>query len=142
MMTDKRMRPGGATIRHAAGRLLVFAGALAAASAVVTVISGGFTVHAGPLVLYSHDPVRPLLGAAGLLTAAWILLPRAEWRKLLGGSGRLAARTACAAAACVLVFSIAWTSRAAGGSDSSCYVLQAQAFTHGHATLANPASSV
>jgi hypothetical protein len=142
MMTDKRMRPGGATIRHAAGRLLVFAGALAGAWSAVTLISGGFAVHAGPLVLSSRDPVRPFLVAAVLLAGAGILLPRAEWRKLPGRSDRVAARIACAAAACVLVFSIAWTSRAAGGSDSSCYVLQADAFRHGHATLVNPAASV
>ena len=33
--------------------------------------------------------------------------------------------------ACVLVFALAWSSRAAGGSDSSCYVLQAEAFAGG-----------
>src|SRR4030095_598957 len=41
-----------------------------------------------------------------------------------------------------LVFAIAWTSRAAGGSDSSCYVLQAEAFARGHATLDNPVAQV
>ena len=46
-MTDRRMRRGGATIRHAAGRLLVFAAALAAAWSAVTLLSGGFALHAG-----------------------------------------------------------------------------------------------
>jgi hypothetical protein len=136
------MRPEGATIRHAAGRLLAFAGALAGAWSAVTLISGGFTLRAGPLVLSSRDPVRPFLAAAGLLAGALILLPRAEWRTLPGSRDRAAARIACAAAACAFVFSMAWTSRAAGGSDSSCYVLQAEAFAHGHATLVNPAARV
>ena len=108
----------------------------------MTLLSGGFAVHAGPLVLSSRDPVRPFLAAAVLLAVGLTLLPRAEWRALLGTSDHVAARIALAAAACVLVFSSAWTSRAAGGSDSSCYVLQADAFSHGHATLVNPAASV
>lgn len=115
---------------------------MAGAWSAVTLISGGFRAHAGPLVLSSRDPIRPFLAAAVLLAGAWILLPRAELRKLAGRSDRVAARIACAAAACVLVFSIAWASRAAGGSDSSCYVLQADAFRHGHAMLVNPAASV
>jgi hypothetical protein len=42
----------------------------------------------------------------------------------------------------VLVFAIAWNTRAAGGSDSSCYVLQADAFAHGHVTLGRPLADV
>jgi oligosaccharyl transferase STT3 subunit len=136
------MRPEGDTIRHGAGRLLALSGAIAGAWAAVTLISGGFVLRAGRLGLSSRDPFRPLLGAAGLLAVALILLPRAEWRGLLGRRDRVAGRIACAAAACTLVFSIAWTSRSAGGSDSSCYVLQAEAFVHGRATLVNPAASV
>jgi hypothetical protein len=40
------------------------------------------------------------------------------------------------------VFAAAWTSRAAGGSDSSCYVLQAEAFAHGHASLHSPIAAL
>jgi hypothetical protein len=140
------MRPGGATIRHAAGRLLVFAAAIAGAWAAVTLISGGFTLHGGPLVLSSRDPVRPLLAAAALLAAARLLLSHAEFVSaatlVTGDRDRVAARIACAAAAGVLAFSIAWSSRVAGGSDSSCYLLQADALAHGRATLSNPAALV
>ena len=51
-----------------------------------------------------------------------------------------AARVAAAAAACVLIAAVAWNTRAAGGSDSSCYVLQAEAFAHGRAALERPSA--
>src|SRR6187401_2315124 len=132
MMTDRRMDPGGATIRHAAGRLLVAAGAIAAAWSAVTLISGGFIVYAGSLALSSRDPLRPLLVAAVLIVAARLLLSRAQFGTavgfVFGDRHQVATSIAAAAAAGALVFSIAWTSGAAGGSDSSCYVLQAEAF--------------
>ena len=122
------------------------AGAIAAAWSAVTLISGGFNVHAGPLALSSRDPLRPLLAAAVLIVAARLLLSRAQFGTAVGlvfGDRRQAeARIAAAAAAGALVFSIAWTSGAAGGSDSSCYVLQAEAFARGRTTLNNPAASV
>jgi hypothetical protein len=140
------MRPGRATIRHAAGRLLVFTAATAAAWSAVTLISGGFALHAGSFFLSSRDPVRPLLAAAALFAAARLFLSSAEFKGaaqvITGDRDRLAARIAGAAAAGALVFSIAWSSRAAGGSDSSCYVLQAEAFAQGRATLSHGAASV
>jgi hypothetical protein len=146
MMTDKSMRPEGATIRQRAGRLLVVAAAVAGAWSAVTLISGGFTLRAGALALSSRDPLRPFLAALVLLAAGRLLLPGAAFwsaiRVLTGDRHRVAARIAAAAAAGVLVFSVAWTSRAAGGSDSSCYILQAEAFASGHATLANPAAAI
>jgi hypothetical protein len=138
------MRPGRATIRHAAGRLLVFIAAIAAAFSAVTLISGGFVLRAGSFFLSSRDPVRPLLVAAALFVAARLLLSSTEFRAaaqvITGDRSRLATRIAGAAAAGALVFSIAWTSRAAGGSDSSCYVLQAEAFAQGRVTLSNGAA--
>jgi hypothetical protein len=138
------MRPGRATIRHAAGRLLVFIAAIAAAFSAVTLISGGFVLRAGSFFLSSRDPVRPLLVAAALFVAARLLLSSTEFRAaaqvITGDRSRLATRMAGAAAAGALVFSIAWTSRAAGGSDSSCYVLQAEAFAQGRVTLSNGAA--
>jgi dolichyl-phosphate-mannose-protein mannosyltransferase len=146
MMTDKRMRRSGATIRYGAGRLLVFAGALAMAWATLTLVSGGFVLHIGPLALSSRDPVRPLLGAVVLFAAARVFLSFSEFgravRTLTGDRDQVPARIACAAAAVVLIFSVAWNTRAAGGSDSSCYVLQADAFAHGQLTLTEPLSRV
>jgi hypothetical protein len=140
------MRRSGATIRHGAGRLLVFAGAVALGWSAFTFVSGGFALPVGPLALSFRDPVRPLIAAAILLAAARLLRPRAEFGATVGlvtgGPDRLAARIVCAAAAAVLVFSIAWNTRAAGGSDSSCYVLQAEAFAHGQLRLTDSLSAV
>jgi hypothetical protein len=146
MMTDKRMQSSGATIRHGVGRLLVFGGALAAAWSALTLLSGGFAWHAGRLALSSRDPLRPLIVAGILVASGRLLLPRAEFgravRVITGEGDRLAARIACAAAAGVLIFAIAWNTRAAGGSDSSCYVLQAEAFAHGRIALTHPLAGV
>lgn len=51
------------------------------------------------------------------------------------------ARIALLAAFCALTVAIAWNTRAAGGSDSSCYVLQAEAFARGQASLPPPIAS-
>ncbi|HMC78555.1 MAG TPA: glycosyltransferase family 39 protein [Vicinamibacterales bacterium] len=143
-MTDRRMRRSGASLRYRAGRLLVFGGALAAAWSVGTLLSGGFALRLGPLALSSRDPVRPLMVALGLLAAAWLLVPGGEFRgairELTGDRERRPARIAGAAAIAVLIVSVAWNSHVVGGSDSSCYVLQAEAFARGHLTLAEPLS--
>jgi hypothetical protein len=140
------MRRSGATIRYGAGRLLVVAGALAAAWSVLTVLSGGFSLHRGALALSSRDPVRPLVVAAIFIAAGRLLLPRAEFgravRRLTGDRTQRPARIAWAAAMAVLIFSIAWNTGAAGGSDSSCYVLQAEAFAHGRIGLTDPLSGI
>lgn len=108
----------------------------------VTLLSGGFTVGAGAFLLSSKDPIRPLLVAVALFLAARVLLPRKSFIALLraigGGRDGAAERIALAAVAAVAVVSIAWSSRAAGGSDSSCYVLQAEAFANGRVALEPP----
>jgi hypothetical protein len=140
------MRRSGATIRYGAGRLLVFAGALAAGWSALTLVSGGLALPIGPLALSFRDPVRPLVVAGILVALGRAFLPGSEFRRAVqavtGDRDHLAARSAAAAAGCVLVFSIAWRSAVAGGSDSACYVLQAEAFAHGRATLANPVARV
>jgi 4-amino-4-deoxy-L-arabinose transferase-like glycosyltransferase len=112
----------------------------------VTLLSGGFALRLGPLALSSRDPVRPLLVALGLLTAARLLVPGSEFRGairvLTGDRDRRPARIAGAAAIAVLIVSVAWNSDVVGGSDSSCYVLQAEAFARGHITLTEPLSSI
>src|SRR5262249_27214731 len=127
MMTDKRMRRGAATIT-------LFAAVLALAATLVIVLTGGFPVRAVALTL--EDPIRPLVAGLVLLAAAWIVAG-GEFAgvagRVVGSRERLPARIAALASACVLVFAIAWTSRSAGGSDSSCYVLPPQAFAPGHA---------
>jgi hypothetical protein len=115
---------------------------VAAAWSAVTAISGGFIVDAG-VRLSVRDPIRPLVVALLLMAAARLALPASEFRRTLSqiagrDRGTLAARAALAVSAGVLVFSLAWNTRAIGGSDSSCYVLQAEAFAQGRATLTPP----
>ena len=133
-----------ATIRYGAGRLAVTGAALAAAWAAVTVLSGGFTIYLGAIAVSSRNPVRPLLVAIVLAALGRTLLRGPELglvlRAFTGDRNRLPARIAAAAAAAVVVVSIAWNTRAVGGSDSSCYVLQAEAFAHGQLTLTDPLS--
>lgn len=126
--------------RASAATILLLAAALALAWAYVALLSGGLTF--GRLV--SRDPVRPLLVSAILAAIARIVSPfdfDAALVRLTGSRGHWPARGALLAAASVFVVSAAWNTRAAGGSDSSCYVLQADAFAHGHALLHHPLAS-
>ena len=127
-------------MRRGAANILLFGAALALAIAAATLLSGGVAWRAVRLSL--RDPWRPFLLAVALAAAARVISGGAEFRRAVQRYGGTAValpwRIAALASASVLVFAIAWTSRAAGGSDSSCYVLQAEAFAHGRATLANP----
>jgi Dolichyl-phosphate-mannose-protein mannosyltransferase len=123
--------------RGVGATILLFGAALAAAWAAIVLLSGG--VIAGPLV--SRDPLRPLIAAAILATLGRVLSAAdfdAGVARLIGPRERWPARVAAVAAAAVFVVAIAWNTRAAGGSDSSCYLLQADAFAHGHAVLRHP----
>src|SRR5690349_4226267 len=122
MMTDSRMRT-----RASAATILLLAAALALAWAFVVLLSGGITL--GRLV--SRDPVRPLIVSAILAAIARVLSPLdfdSTLARLTGPRNGWPARVAMLAAASVFVAATAWNTRAAGGSDSSCYVLQADAF--------------
>src|SRR5438874_4875666 len=140
MMTDRRM--GG---RRAAATIALLLAGLAAAWAAVVVIAGGFSIRIGPAVLASRNPVRALAAALVLAAIARSLVSAAEFAQMLGRLAgprrRWAAGVAGLAAGGVFVFAIAWNTRAAGGSDSSCYVLQADAFEGGEATLTNPVAA-
>lgn len=123
-------------------RLLLYSAVVAAVWAALTALIGGFSVDVGPVHLTSRDPLRPLAVAAALFGAAWLLVPRETLRRellvLTGDHDRAAARIACAAALATLIVAINWNTRAAGGSDSSCYILQADAFARGAVTLRDP----
>ena len=131
-----------ATIRHRAGLALAIAALLAAAWAAIVTLSGGVSIHTGVSRFTSRDPIRPLIAAAAFAIAAWRLLGTVELRRLLrvsaGDRQRTLAALAAIAAVGTGIVSIAWNTRAAGGSDSSCYVLQAEAFAHGHVSLPPP----
>src|SRR5690242_16010970 len=132
MMTDSRMRPRGV-----AATILLLAAALAVGWACVVLLSGGFTL--GRLV--SRDPIRPLILGLLLAAVARAVSPLdvdVRVARFAGPRERWPARAAIVAAAAVFVVGAAWNTRAVGGSDSSCYALQADAFAHGHAVLHHP----
>ncbi len=124
--------------RARAGAAFALAAAAAVAWSLIVVLTGGVALAAG---VTSKDPARPLLGAAGLLVLALVADARATCRLLIGIAGRgpaLARRVAIAASVALSLAAVAWNSAAAGGSDSSCYVLQADALRHGQLALREP----
>jgi Dolichyl-phosphate-mannose-protein mannosyltransferase len=126
------MRPRGV-----AATILLLAAALAVGWACVVLLSGGFTL--GRLV--SRDPIRPLILGLLLAAVARAVSPLdvdVRVARFAGPRERWPARAAIVAAAAVFVVAAAWNTRAVGGSDSSCYALQADAFAHGHAVLHHP----
>jgi hypothetical protein len=103
--------------------------------AVAVAITGGLSIHLGGLLLRSHDPVRPLAAAALLLgIAAWWRGPSTvgsalEWQWQL-----LDRHTALAAVALSILAILAafhWGAFIAGGSDSYCYLNQAELLARG-----------
>jgi dolichyl-phosphate-mannose-protein mannosyltransferase len=117
----------------------------AAAWAAVTALTGGFAIVR--LRVSSRDLLRPLVAAVVFAAVARAALGAGEFRRLsarIAGAERaiVTARIAALAATAVLIVAIAWNTRAAGGSDSSCYVLQAEAFAHGRIALDRPLADV
>jgi hypothetical protein len=136
MMTDNRMRRRGV-----AATITFFAAVLALVWAGVVLLSGGLAAG----ILVARNPVRPLIASAMLAALARVLSPAdvdAALARMVGGPAQWPARIALVAAGAVWVIGAAWNTRAVGGSDSSCYVLQADAFAHGHARLRNPLAAV
>lgn len=126
------MRP-----RAVAATILLLAAAFAVAWAGVVALSGGFAAG----IFVSRDPLRPLIASAALAVAGRVLSPfdfDAALARLVGPRVRWPAKVAAVVAAAVFVVATAWNTRAAGGSDSSCYVLQAEAFRHAEARLGHP----
>ncbi len=137
-MTDSRMRRG-ATIRQRFGDVLAWLAFAALVWSAVSLLAGGFVFRAGALTLASRNPIRPFLVALALAIAARLLLGReafaARLAGVLGPSSQRPAAIALAASFASFAVAVAWNTHAAGGSDSSCYVLQAEAFARGHASL-------
>jgi hypothetical protein len=138
------MRRDDATIRHRAGTVLAVAAGAAAVWTAIVLLSGGVSVGAGAWQIASRDPVRPLAAALACGVLAIVMLGPAGSRRLArtlaGDRATIPARVAIAAALCAMVVAVAWNTRAVGGSDSSCYVLQAEAFAQGRVTLRPPLS--
>jgi hypothetical protein len=133
------MRP----LSQRALRALALAAILCCVASIAIAIGGGLTLRLGPIPIRSHNPVRPLVLAALLIGLT-----------LTGGVGALAnalawwwgalERHARTAAAILAVGSIAagfhWGAFVAGGSDSYCYLNQAELFARGRVKDFEPLS--
>jgi dolichyl-phosphate-mannose-protein mannosyltransferase len=102
--------------------------------ALAVAITGGGAIQLGGIPLRSHDPLRPLLAGVLLLgIAAWrgtATVPAAlEWLwQLLDRQG---ARTAAVLSAVAVLAAFHWGAFIAGGSDSYCYLNQAELLARG-----------
>ena len=107
---------------------------------VAGLLTGGFVWRIGGVPVVSRDPLRPFVAALVFGAAALFALGRDRFlsrlRPLAGTRARRPLHVAAVAACGAFAMAGAWSTRAAGGSDSSCYVLQADAFAHGRASLA------
>jgi len=116
--------------------------ALAAVWFVAFVLTGGFTLHAGPLRIRSHQAPAPLAMLAVAAVAAFALGGRRAVVADLGASwsaiDRVAAALAVAASIGALAIGIHWGTFTAGGSDSYCYVSQAALFANGRVRIEQP----
>ena len=105
----------------------------------VTLLSGGFVARVAGWSLASRSPLRPLVLATVLAFAARWLLGAASFNAWIGwvagDRSRRAGRLAMVLALATLVIATAWNTRAVGGSDSSCYALQAGALARGQVAL-------
>src|SRR5262245_12241455 len=102
--------------------------------ALAVTITGGLSIHVGAILVRSHDPIRPLLAAAVLLgIAAW--RGTAAVRSALEWLWDLLERRAGALAAVLSMTAILagfhWGAFVAGGSDSYCYLNQAELLARG-----------
>ena len=130
------------TIRQRGGSVLGVLALAALGWAAIVAMSGGVTLRIGPLVLMSRTPWRAAIAAIVFAAAARALLGAVEFRnalaRVIGSRAARVRRAAFLLSLATFVIATAWNTRAAGGSDSSCYLLQADAFAHGRATLASP----
>jgi Dolichyl-phosphate-mannose-protein mannosyltransferase len=102
--------------------------------AVAVAITGGGSIQLGKILLRSHDPIRPLLAAALLLgITAWrgtATVPAAfewHWQRL----ERHAAGAAAVLSIAAVLAAFHWGAFIAGGSDSYCYLNQAELLARG-----------
>jgi hypothetical protein len=103
--------------------------------AVAVAITGGVSLQLGGIPIRSHDPIRPL-AAAGLLLGitVWWRGPATaraalEWQWQL--VERHAAPTAAALSVLAILAAFHWGAFIAGGSDSYCYLNQAELLARG-----------
>lgn len=135
-----RLRP-----RHAVlARLLLLLCAAAALGATLLRVTGGFSTTVASILVRAHSAVPLAVLSIAALVGAFALgrpaLPAASawwWGCIQKGAGALALVTSLVAGI------VAWTAGAhvAGGSDSYCYLNQAELFARGMAVEPQPLSA-
>jgi hypothetical protein len=122
-------RPGPRVVRALLGGAVLAAFAAALVSA-----SGGGSIELGGIRIRSHDATRPALLALGLMAAARaagaaaVHAALAWWLETVARGAHALALLMAAGAVAVGIF---WGTFVAGGSDSYCYLNQAELFTQG-----------
>jgi hypothetical protein len=121
--------------------LLLFIVIVASLAAALQFTVGGVEIGVGGVRISNHSWLRPsLIGFVGALLL-WLKF-REEVAGDLAAIDRAVERAApwlaAGAAAATLTVGIVWGTRAAGGSDSYCYIGQAEEFAAGHAVLREP----
>jgi hypothetical protein len=115
-------------------RALLAGAAVAGAASAVVAASGGGSIEIGPLLIRSHDARRPGV-AAIILTACAYAAGRGAVRAALEWWWNAIERHASFAAALIAAGAVAtglvWGTFVAGGSDSYCYLNQAELFARG-----------
>lgn len=122
-------------------RTLIAAAAVLGTAALVIAVSGGGTMTAGPLVIRAHNPIRPAVMALVLLALTVPAGTTAVGDALTWGweaVERHAAKAAVGAAMAALATGVLWGTFVAGGSDSYCYLNQAELFARGAVRLFEP----
>jgi hypothetical protein len=129
--------------RTALARGLVAGAAVSLVLAVVTLAFGGLSIAVGPIVVRSHGVVRPTLAAAVLMIIA-ASMGRDPVKDALtwwwSAIHRYALAGAAVASLAVVTMGIVWGSFVAGGSDSYCYLNQAELFARGMVRDVEPLS--
>jgi hypothetical protein len=122
-------------------RLLLAVLLLAVLAAALQLSVGGIELTVGCHRISSHSLIRPLLVAIAAAALLWLgfrtglVEDLAAIDRAMDGLAPLAAGCAAVAA---LTTGIVWGTWAAGGSDSYCYIGQAEEFAAGHAVLREP----
>ena len=131
-------------IRPRDGFLLraLLAGAAASLFAALAIAaSGGFSIRIAGILVRSHSVV-PSLAAAAVLIAVAIAAGRGSLSSALawwwGAIERHAAGAAVGIAAISVAIAFAWGTYVAGGSDSHCYLNQAELFARGQVREVEP----
>jgi hypothetical protein len=120
----------------------IWLGLALAAAATLIAVTGGFAWRVAPITISLRSALTPAALAA--VVFAWVIVRRrgqpltADLRALWLDLHRAGPLLIAAASAVVLAIGVVWGTYAVGGSDSHCYVGQADLFAHGRVSIDEP----